>query len=191
LPVIDHFFSSDFGCFVASPVFPASAVLPASDFLFGSPADLAAIGAAGFDSFPETFGVVAAGAALAVGFAAGGLAANIALGAALCALDVAGGFAGAMGAELLFAEGAPATFTGGFAVLTEVVAGFTVGFAALAEAVAGLIAGFAALAKVVVDLAVGFATLAGDAGFTVGFTAFVCVAGCFAAVLVAGFVSVA
>ena len=169
--------------------------------MFGSPAGLAAIGAAGFDSFPETFGVVAADAALAVGFAAGGLAANIALGAALCALDVAGGFAGAMGAvDLLFATEAPAALTAGF-TLAEEFAGFvafagaivalTSGFAALAEAVAGLIAGFAALAKVVVDLAIGFATLAGAAGFTVGFAAFVCVAGCFAAALVAGFVSVA
>jgi hypothetical protein len=97
--------------------------------LFVSIAGLAAIVAAGFDPFPATFGVVGAGRAFGVGFAAGGLAANTALAAGICVLGVAGPFAGALEtAELLFAVGAAATLTAGFRVLAEAVAGLTAGF---------------------------------------------------------------
>src|SRR5467141_99868 len=137
-PVIDHFFSSGFACLVASAVFPPSALLRGSDFLFASVAGLAAIGAAGFDPFPATFAVAGAGRAFGVGFAAGGLAANTALAAGIGVLGVAGPFAAAPGiAELLFAAGAAATLTAGFAVLAEAVAGLTAGLAALAGATAG------------------------------------------------------
>jgi len=116
---------------------------------------LAAIGAAGFDPFPATFG------AFGVGFAAGGLAANTALAAGICVLGVAGPFAGALGtAELLFAAGAAATFTPGFAVLAEAVAGVTAGFAALAGATAGFTVGFAAFAGVAAGFAAGFVAVA-------------------------------
>jgi hypothetical protein len=97
--------------------------------LFVSIAGLAAIVAAGFAPFPATFGVVGAGRAFGVGFAAGGLAANTALAAGICVFGVAGPFAGALEtAELLFAVGAAATLTAGFAVLAEAVAGLTAGF---------------------------------------------------------------
>src|SRR5260370_9460123 len=123
-PVIDHFFSSGFACLVASAVFPPSALLRGSDFCFGS-----ATGAAGFGPFPATFAVAGAGRVFGVGFEAGGLAANTALSAGV------------------FAPGAAAPLTAGFAALAEATAGFTVGFAAFACLAAVVVAGLVALAS--------------------------------------------